>query len=117
MSKDPKPLPYPCGENCSARRRPASRSAAPVFLPTAAHLDFQRAHALARDAVYAGLDIEGIAAGLSGLGMEAIRLTSLAADRAPPTSAGPISGAGSTPPPAPRSKTATPTWPSSSRTG
>ncbi len=53
-----------------------------VALPTAAHLDFQRAHALARDAVYAALDVEGIAAGLSGLGMEPIRLASLAADRA-----------------------------------
>ena len=53
-----------------------------VGLPTAAHLDFQRDHALARDAVYAGLDVEGIAAGVSGLGLEPIRLSSLAADRA-----------------------------------
>jgi len=52
-----------------------------VALPTAAHLDFQRAHALARDAVYAALDVEGIAAGLTGLGLEPLRLTSLAADR------------------------------------
>jgi ethanolamine ammonia-lyase small subunit len=53
-----------------------------VALPTAAHLDFQRAHALARDAVYAALDVEGIAAGLVELGLEPIRLHSLAADRA-----------------------------------
>lgn len=52
-----------------------------VAIPTAAHLDFQRAHALARDAVYAALHVEGIAAGLSGLGLEPIRLASLAADR------------------------------------
>lgn len=53
-----------------------------VALPTAAQLDFQRAHALARDAVYAALDVEGIASGLAELGMEPLRLDSLAADRA-----------------------------------
>ena len=53
-----------------------------VALPTAVHLDFQRAHALARDAVYAALDVEGIAAGLGELGVEPIRLASLAVDRA-----------------------------------
>jgi ethanolamine ammonia-lyase small subunit len=52
-----------------------------VALPTAAHLDFQRAHALARDAVYAAIDVDGIAAGLIGLGTEPIRLGSLATDR------------------------------------
>jgi ethanolamine ammonia-lyase small subunit len=51
-----------------------------VALPTAAQLDFQWAHALARDAVYAALDVDGIAAGLAGL--DPIRLSSLAADRA-----------------------------------
>jgi len=52
-----------------------------VGLPTAAHLDFQRAHAVARDAVYAALDAEGIVAGLTALGHEPIRLRSEAADR------------------------------------
>jgi ethanolamine ammonia-lyase small subunit len=53
-----------------------------VAIPTAAQLDFQRAHALARDAVYAALDVDRIAAGLAGLGMEPLHLASLAGDRA-----------------------------------
>lgn len=52
-----------------------------VALPTAAQLDFQRAHALARDAVHAALDVAGIAAGLAGIRMEPLCLASLAADR------------------------------------
>jgi ethanolamine ammonia-lyase small subunit len=50
-------------------------------LPTRAHLDFQLAHALARDAVCAALDAERIAAELHGLGLEPIFLRSAATDR------------------------------------
>jgi ethanolamine ammonia-lyase small subunit len=50
-------------------------------LPTAAHLDFQRAHAQARDAVYARLDVDRILAGLGEIGLTAIPLHSAAADR------------------------------------
>lgn len=51
-------------------------------LPTAAHLDFQLAHAQARDAVYAPLATEEIMAALAESGLEAVALRSLAADRA-----------------------------------
>lgn len=50
-------------------------------LPTPAQLDFQLAHARARDAVHAALDAERIAAELQALGLEALRLRSAAADR------------------------------------
>lgn len=50
-------------------------------LPTAAHLEFQVAHALARDAVTAALDTETLARGLSGLGLSVSRLRSQAGDR------------------------------------
>ena len=50
-------------------------------LPTAAQLDFQLAHARARDAVYAALDSERILADLRGMGLEALPLRSQAADR------------------------------------
>lgn len=51
-------------------------------LPTAAQLDFQLAHARARDAVHAALDPEPILAALTELGLQAVRLRSAAADRA-----------------------------------
>lgn len=51
-------------------------------LPTAAQLDFQLAHARARDAVHAALDTERILAELRALGLEALHLRSQAADRA-----------------------------------
>jgi ethanolamine ammonia-lyase small subunit len=51
-------------------------------LPTAAHLDFQAAHARARDAVHAAFDGDGIAAGLAALGLDAVRLHSCAGERA-----------------------------------
>jgi len=51
-------------------------------LPTAAHLDFQRDHALARDAVYAPLDGDAVAAGVADIGLDPIRLRSRAAGRA-----------------------------------
>jgi ethanolamine ammonia-lyase small subunit len=50
-------------------------------LPTRAHLDFQLAHARARDAVYAGLDGDRIAAELRALGLEPLRLRSAAGNR------------------------------------
>src|SRR5580658_5463285 len=52
-----------------------------VALPTAAQLDFQLAHARARDAVYAALDAERILADLRGMRLEALSLRSAAADR------------------------------------
>jgi ethanolamine ammonia-lyase small subunit len=51
-------------------------------LPTAAHLDFQLAHARARDAVHAPFDAEAIAAQVRDCGLEAILLRSAAGDRA-----------------------------------
>jgi ethanolamine ammonia-lyase small subunit len=51
-------------------------------LPTAAQLDFQLAHARARDAVHAALDAERILAELTERGLQAVRLRSAAADRA-----------------------------------
>ena len=50
-------------------------------LPTAAHLDFQLAHALARDAVHLPLDADGVAASLRELGLDTLLLRSAAADR------------------------------------
>jgi ethanolamine ammonia-lyase small subunit len=50
-------------------------------LTTADHLDFQLAHARARDAVYATLDADRIGAELGEIGFEAIRLHSAAIDR------------------------------------
>lgn len=47
-------------------------------LPTAPMLDFQLAHARARDAVHAGLDIEGLS---EAIGREVIEVHSRAADR------------------------------------
>ena len=50
-------------------------------LPTAAQLDFQRAHARARDAVYAALDADRIGAELAALGLAPLHLRSQAGDR------------------------------------
>ncbi len=50
-------------------------------VPTAAHLDFQEAHAMARDAVWSALDVERLAADLAPLGLPVLRLRSAAADR------------------------------------
>jgi ethanolamine ammonia-lyase small subunit len=47
-------------------------------LPTAAHLDFQEAHARARDAVHSALDLDALEV---ALGLPAIRVASQAADR------------------------------------
>ena len=50
-------------------------------LPTAAHLDFQLAHAKARDAVHLPFDAAGLAAELERAGLPTLRLHSAAADR------------------------------------
>jgi len=51
-------------------------------LPTAAHLDFQLAHALARDAVHAAFDPASIAAAVERRGLDPLVLCSAAGDRA-----------------------------------
>ena len=50
-------------------------------LPTRALLEFTLDHARARDAVHAAFDAEGIARGLSDLGLEAVCVSSLAPGR------------------------------------
>lgn len=50
-------------------------------LPTAAHLDFAEAHAAARDAVHADLDMDGIEAALAASGHRTLRVASQASDR------------------------------------
>jgi ethanolamine ammonia-lyase small subunit len=50
-------------------------------LPTAAHLDFQAAHAAARDAVHAALDVAALRAELNATGLASIEVPSQAADR------------------------------------
>lgn len=50
-------------------------------LPTAAHLDFQAAHAAARDAVHAALDVAALAAALRADGIDSVTVHSQAADR------------------------------------
>jgi ethanolamine ammonia-lyase small subunit len=50
-------------------------------LPTAAHLDFQAAHAAARDAVHAALDVATLQADLTAMGFASVAVRSEAADR------------------------------------
>lgn len=50
-------------------------------LPTAAHLDFVEAHAMARDAVHAVLDVDALTADLRALGLEPAVVASRAPDR------------------------------------
>ncbi|MEY4844982.1 MAG: hypothetical protein RL312_1263, partial [Pseudomonadota bacterium] len=45
-------------------------------LPTAAHLDFQEAHARARDAVWSSLDVARLEAEVAPLGLPVERVTS-----------------------------------------
>jgi ethanolamine ammonia-lyase small subunit len=51
-------------------------------LPTRAHLEFQLAHARARDAVHDGLDVPRLQADLRAAGLESVALRSAAPDRA-----------------------------------
>ncbi|KQW46684.1 MULTISPECIES: ethanolamine ammonia-lyase subunit EutC [unclassified Roseateles] len=69
----------------SLRRHTAARIAlgrAGVSVPTAAHLAFQQAHAEARDAVHAPLDVEDLSGGLRALGEAPLAVQSQAPDRA-----------------------------------
>ena len=50
-------------------------------LPTRAHLDFQLAHARARDAVQLPLDTHGLASDLRAMGLDVLHLNSRAANR------------------------------------
>ena len=50
-------------------------------LPTAAHLDFQLAHAQARDAVHSALDLPALAADLAARGFASLAVSSAAPDR------------------------------------
>lgn len=50
-------------------------------VPTAAHLDFQEAHARARDAVHSALDVAALHAALAPLGQPVRRVRSAAPDR------------------------------------
>jgi ethanolamine ammonia-lyase small subunit len=50
-------------------------------LPTTAHLDFHAAHAAARDAVHAALDVEALQAELTTVGLASIAVHSAAPDR------------------------------------
>ena len=51
-------------------------------LPTSAHLDFAEAHARARDAVHAAFDVDAIVADLVQEGLQPVRVSSQARDRA-----------------------------------
>lgn len=53
-----------------------------VSVPTAGHLAFQQAHAEARDAVHAPLDVDALLHGLRVLGEAPLQVQSRAADRA-----------------------------------
>ena len=86
MTRPPSPPPPSRGDPWPALRRltPArvglGRTGA--ALPTARHLDFQLAHALARDAVHSTLETDRLADELKEAGFEPVRLHSAAPDRA-----------------------------------
>lgn len=80
---DPKPPVTPAAWQ-GLRRFTSARIAlgrAGHSLPTRAHLDFQLAHAQARDAVHLPFDAEGVASAIEALGVETLQLHSAAADR------------------------------------
>jgi ethanolamine ammonia-lyase small subunit len=77
---DAPPLSWPVLRRVTPARIGLGRSG--TALTTAAQLDFQLAHARARDAVHAALETERILAELRALGLEALQLRSQAADRA-----------------------------------
>src|SRR5947207_14211031 len=52
-------------------------------LPTSAHLEFQAAHAAARDAVHAALDVAALRGYLSAIGLASVAVHSGASDRHP----------------------------------
>ena len=52
-----------------------------VSLPTAAHLDFQLAHARARDAVHVALDVPALRRDLEAAGLESVAVRSAAVSR------------------------------------
>jgi ethanolamine ammonia-lyase small subunit len=78
--KEGAPLSWPALRRATPARIGLGRSGA--ALPTAAHLDFQLAHALARDAVHAAFDPTSIAAVVERSGLDTIMLHSAAGDRA-----------------------------------
>ena len=73
-------LSWPALRRATPARIGLGRSGA--ALPTAAHLDLQLAHALARDAVHAVFDPAAIAAAVERSGLEPLVLHSAASDRA-----------------------------------
>ena len=73
-------LSWPALRRATPARIGLGRSGA--ALPTAAHLDFQLAHALARDAVHAVFDPTSIVASVKRGGLDPIMLHSAAGDRA-----------------------------------
>jgi ethanolamine ammonia-lyase small subunit len=74
------PVSWPALRRATPARIGIGRTGA--SLPTSAHLDFQLAHARARDAVYAALDTTRILSDLAAIGLEAVHLRSAAAVRA-----------------------------------
>ncbi|MGB0694483.1 MAG: ethanolamine ammonia-lyase subunit EutC [Rhodospirillaceae bacterium] len=85
MSSDPKIPAVQANPWTALRRYTAARIAlgrAGASLPTRPQLDFQQAHAMARDAVHTPLDVERLCADLDTLGLAPLRLHSAAADRA-----------------------------------
>jgi ethanolamine ammonia-lyase small subunit len=77
---DAPPISWPALRQATPARIGLGRAG--TALTTAAQLDFQLAHARARDAVHAALDAERIGAELGEIGLEAMHLRSAAPDRA-----------------------------------
>lgn len=85
MAEEEKPAPVVVADPWTAlRRHTAARIAlgrAGTSLPTRPHLEFQFAHATARNAVHRALDADRLADALRGRGHDALLLHSQAADR------------------------------------